>query len=227
MRADATIVIPQFNYPELTARCVASLRRWDGPDWPILVVDDGSRPATRAWRALASDPQLTLVSCRHRGVTAAWNSGVLLAATPLVVLVNNDVVWTGPALAELLQPLRAGRAQLVGARWRHEPRLPPGAGSQRLLAGWCLALARDTSRRLHGFDDRLELYFSDTDFQLRVRRLRAADDPDPLLCVDVPLRHAGHGTTRALPERQAAWRRDAARFREKWRDFLSDAAGTA
>lgn len=235
---DITLIIPQYQQSERTRECVASVRRHEAAAWPIVVIDDGSAPAHRALLR-EDDPQTRFVSVRHRGLTAAWNIGVRLAETELVVLVNNDVRWSGPVVDGLAQPLRDKTALVTGVAWREErwwpsrwkEALPP----RPLLAGWCWAFRRQTWLELGGFDESLELYFSDTDFQLRVLRESQGSSAKcqgfnrnaaclalgtwPLALGSqpfAPLHHAAHGTTKQLPDRREQWERDRRRFQEKW-----------
>lgn len=213
---DTTVIIPQYGQPELTARCVASLRQHETARWPVLIVDDGSPPADRCLRRAARDNSERFVSVRHRGVTAAWNIGCRLAETEFVVLVNNDVLWQGPALAELRQSLSRGGGTIAGVGWRTERECPAAFASEvqhpAFVEGWCWGFARETWRRLGGFDESLRLYFSDTDFQYRAGRELQGER----VVSRVPLHHAGHRSTRLLGDRRRQWRRDRQRFLEKW-----------
>jgi FMN phosphatase YigB (HAD superfamily) len=40
----ATLIIPQYNQPELTVQAIESLRRHDSHHWPIVVVANGCSP---------------------------------------------------------------------------------------------------------------------------------------------------------------------------------------
>lgn len=235
---DITLIIPQYQQSERTRECVASVRRHEAAAWPIVVIDDGSAPAHRAL-VREDDPQTRFVSVRHRGLTAAWNIGVRLAETEFVVLVNNDVRWSGLVVEGLIRPLRDETTLVAGVAWREERwwpstwkgTLPP----RPLLAGWCWAFRRRTWRELGGFDESLELYFSDTDFQLRVlresqgSRAKCQGFNREASCLALgtwplalssqpfaPLHHAAHGTTKQLPDRREQWERDRRRFQEKW-----------
>jgi mycofactocin system glycosyltransferase len=87
-RPDATVVIPVKDRPELLDRCLAAL----GHDYPVIVVDDGSR-----------DPQATAaVAARHGakvvlrpvngGPAAARNTGLAEVRSEFVVMVDSDCV---------------------------------------------------------------------------------------------------------------------------------------
>lgn len=234
--SSVAVVIPQYGQSSLTQACLASLRRWEGNELPVLIVDDGSEPVHRQWWPVPSrslngnDGDVTsatrYISLRHRGVTAAWNAGIRLAPeAEIILLVNNDVHWQGPVISRLMECFQSPETLLVGAEWRIEKGRPATLReawpSRRLLAGWCWAFRRSTWSALGGLDESLELYYSDTDFQLRI--LQAAGWPEirpdgkcAMRVNRVPLRHAGHRSARRLPDRQAQWSRDRQRFLEKW-----------
>jgi GT2 family glycosyltransferase len=226
MAADVTIIIPQFNRCDLTRRCVTSLMEMNPQPPPLLVADDGSAEA-------ALDPDLTWLSSHarvlrlpHQGVTAAWNAAAQAAQTRWLIFLNNDALSLGPWIDRLLEPLRMGAAEMTGVEWRLDRDLPPSLRTLlpqgRLLAGWCFAIARHRWLDLGGFDPSLALYFSDTDLQLRL--LADSAKASPLLGVEgLPLIHAGHATTRRLPDRRRQWRRDRDQLLAKWNALLSPA----
>ena len=219
MALDATIVIPQFNQARLTCECIASLRHAERQVWPVVVVDDGSESAERGLLQSAKLEGVEVLARARGGVTAAWNAGAAAANTPFVVFLNNDVLFGGPSIDRLVEPLRSGEAAVVGAAVREERLLPDELlrrlPVRRFVEGWCLAVAMDEFRSLGGFDEAMRLYWSDTDFQLRavVRRLGREQT---LVSVRVPLRHLGHRTAHGIGERRRQWQADRDVFIAKW-----------
>src|SRR5262245_53355147 len=208
---DATIVVPQYGNSELTIACVRSLRAVHAACWPVLVVDDGS--PTLALRTLllnlATIANVTVLPQQRQGVTAAWNRAADLATTPFLVFLNNDTVSDGEWLDRLLQPIRERQAVVSGARFRRETALPRSV-LQRLptedfLEGWCFAVAVDDWSGVGAFDERLRVYFSDTDFQARIVDSCDSDATTLTAVPGLPVRHVGHQTTRRLPERRVIW----------------------
>ncbi|MFV0445866.1 MAG: glycosyltransferase family 2 protein [Planctomycetaceae bacterium] len=222
MSRDATLIIPQCNQLDLTRRCCQTLQRTQTV-WPeILIVDDGSDVDLLSDALPELDACGDLLQLPHRGVTAAWNSGCEAARTRWVILLNNDVWSLGPWCEQLLAPLRAGVATLTGVEWRDERQLPAALAGrwERWLSGWCLAIERSRLLDLGGFDPDLALYFSDTDLQIRLRRM--ASPVDPLLAVSgLPIRHAGHQTAHRLRDVREQWQRDRRTFHRKWRHLGS------
>jgi len=211
---DATIVIPQHERSELTLATVRALRRHETRRWPIVVVDDGSSAeAAAALERLPDDVQ----SLRqpHRGVTAAWNLALQHVTTPVVILLNNDVLIDGAWVGRLIEPVRCGWAAVSGVERRREGAVPADVlqqvGRSEFVAGWCWAFRAADARALGGFDPTLWLYFSDTDLQARL-----LGNADVAIVDGLPLRHVGHQSTRSLAGRGAQWRADRARFVSKW-----------
>lgn len=218
--ADATIVVPQFEQAELTRDCIRSLRAHESKLWPIVLVDDGS---TSAWHEMLADVPLDglqVVEQPHRGVTAAWNFGARLASTDYLVFLNNDTMVDGPIVDRLVGPLCEDAAVVTGCELRHEARLPRSVAARlpsvEFLSGWCFAVSARLFEQVGGFDETLELYWSDTDFQSRLLR-HCGVGVEKLACLsDLPIRHLWHRTAHTLNDHREQWRRDRARFFRKW-----------
>lgn len=221
MRADATIIIPQHNRAELTIATVHALRRAESTAWPVIIVDDGSNPeAVAAVRSAL--PEVTLHEQAHHGVTRAWNAALRRSTTTYLVFLNNDVQITGAWVDALLEPLRTCSNLLSGVTLRRERAVPEWLlqriGRSEFAAGWCFAVDRVAALAAGGFDERFRLYFSDTDFQARLLN-SPQTRREPAVVERLPLRHAGHCSTRRLPSRREIWRQDRARFIRKWQSI--------
>lgn len=238
---DATIIIPQRGQSELTHATIAALRHFELCPWPIIVVDDGSPAAASEQLHAIEDSSLFFLEQPPKGITAAWNLALDRVTTPFAVLLNNDVQITGPWVDRLTHPLRQHAAQVTGVEWRDEPDLPMPLAGTSLLAGWCFAFPVSVWQEIHGFDEALTLYYSDTDFQARllmkslhldrpsaIRRTNipatssemAAELPAVLTVVErLPLRHLAHQSTRVLPDRALRHAADRQQFLQKWRLF--------
>ena len=207
------------------------------PSTPVIVVDDGSSAADLRIVQNASFPQVEIISNQPHGVTAAWNCGARAAlsrgdgcgsrrddrrgvstgTSPAIVFLNNDTLTTGPWLDEFLTPLNRGRI-LCGLALRHEQEadfLP--AASRLFVAGWCFGCRLRHWQAVGGFDERLRLYFSDTDFQLRIRQhcgVTTATRDD--ISAGLPITHLGAGTTQGIATRRSQWSADRDVFRRQW-----------
>jgi GT2 family glycosyltransferase len=209
-----TIIIPQFNHPELTLHAIRSLRRFDSHRWPILIVDNGSSAESLRQMHELDDPDTEILALPRQGLTAAWNIAARQCRTATLVFLNNDTLSSGPWVGELLSPLERHATRISGVELRRETHLHPAI---ELLSGWCFAFGRDTFQAVEGFDESLALYFSDTDFQLRVRS-HFADSAIPAwtALAGLPLSHLSHGTAHQLSNQRPLWRADRDRFQARW-----------
>lgn len=127
-----SIVIPTWNAGPLVERCLRALKDHGEADRAeIVVVDDGGVDDT-AGRISAAFPETVLV--RHdenRGFAAACNTGMARASHHVVVLLNNDVIATGPFLDPLLSHFRDERVFAVNPRVSRTGDGRPGGGLVR------------------------------------------------------------------------------------------------
>lgn len=216
-----TVILPQFGRSELTIGAVRSLQRYHRPgSFNAVVVDDGSslNDLKCLQKSISGDVQI-VTHPRRLGVTRAWNLGTVYATGEIVVFLNNDTLTKGPWLDRLTGPLIRGESQLCGCRARQEPDLPQAFRSLRptaeMIDGSCFAISRELLCELQGFDERFELYYSDTDLQCRLIEL--SRERQPLRVVNgLPLSHLGHRSADQLPDRRKIWRGDRRRFLRKW-----------
>lgn len=105
-QAVAVAVVVSFrDRPPLLASTLESLAKQTLADHEVLLVDDGSSPASlAAARALATgDPRVRLLAApadRPPGACRARNAGVRAARAPLVVFLDSDDQLVSTALAE-------------------------------------------------------------------------------------------------------------------------------
>lgn len=148
----------------------------------------------------------------RQGLSKAWNQGAERAVGDALIFLNNDTLTHAPWIHTVLDRL-AEDAWIIGAGERREHSLNTqdlGIPSN-YLQGWLLAMRTSTWHALEGFDERFQLYFSDTDFQAR-----AVDADYSLYLEHLAVTHTGHATTRKRPDRSAVWNADRQRFLDKW-----------
>jgi GT2 family glycosyltransferase len=101
-RTKVSVVIPTWNGRDLLKACLQALTTQTLEPAEIIVVDNGSHDGTADWlRATQSHVTLVTLS-KNRGVATAFNTGIAKASTPLVALLNNDVIAEPAWLAELV-----------------------------------------------------------------------------------------------------------------------------
>jgi glycosyltransferase involved in cell wall biosynthesis len=112
---DVEIVLPCLDEAAALPAVLATL-----PDWPVLVVDNGSTDDTaavaRAWGA-------RVVVEPRRGYGAAVHTGLSHARAELVAVLDGDGSLDAAALPTLADAVRTGRADLAVGR-----RVPAGPG---------------------------------------------------------------------------------------------------
>jgi glycosyltransferase involved in cell wall biosynthesis len=206
-----SIVLPTYNRLPLLRRAVASVIAQTFGDWELIVVDDGSTDATRAYLEAIGDARVRPIWLDHRGdLTSARSAGLRHARGEWVAFLDSDDLWLPDKLASQLRRLAehpAYRWSCTGyllvdtdenplpgrsARLRHPP---SGRVLERLLAFEAgvsvvtVLVQRSLIDEIGGFDPALPIR-SDYDFILRL---------------------AARGGTCALPENLALVREHAGR----------------
>jgi glycosyltransferase involved in cell wall biosynthesis len=106
IRGLASVIIPSWNQIEYTRKCLSALFRQTGPNWELVVVNNGSTDGTGDYLAGVQDASpvpVTLISnATNRGFPAAINQGLQYARGEYLVLLNNDVVVTEGWLDQLV-----------------------------------------------------------------------------------------------------------------------------
>ena len=106
VRGLTSIIIPCWNQLEFTRKCIAALFRQTGPNWELIVVNNGSTDGTADYLGGIQDcspvPVTVIANGTNRGFPAAINQGLEYARGEHLVLLNNDVVVTDGWLGQLI-----------------------------------------------------------------------------------------------------------------------------
>ena len=102
----ASVIIPCWNQQEFTRKCIPALFRQTGPNWELIVINNGSTDGTGDYLAGVQDvspvPVTVIANATNRGFPAAINQGLQYARGEYLVLLNNDVVVTDGWLDQLV-----------------------------------------------------------------------------------------------------------------------------
>jgi len=142
-----SIIIPSLHRPDLTRRCLESIRiqGLKPEEWEVVVVENEAREG-----AILGDPlpantrriQLT----ENLGTTGSINCGILATASEFVLLLNNDVELGPQFLQLLLGALRDERYGFATGKLlqAQNPAFLDGAGDALIQAGAAYRLGHNT-----------------------------------------------------------------------------------
>jgi GT2 family glycosyltransferase len=197
-RTKTSIVILNWNQPELTRRCLSSVAALADQDFDILVIDNGSNPDNFDLLQEICRGRCRLLRLDHnRGFAGGMNFGIqdaLQRGFEFVWLLNNDAFPESGSLGFLVQAMERepqlaavtpriygsdGQEQHVGARlnwYTGENRelsaqqMSPSAGRNCWLTGAALFLRASALKWVGGFDEKFFAYWEDVDLCFRFRR---------------------------------------------------------
>ena len=95
MPPDVSVVVPTYNRRASVDRLLRALAEQTYPSerFEVLVIDDGSTDGTADHvRLLRPQYELRLLMQAHQGPAEARNLGVAMAAAPLILFLDDDVV---------------------------------------------------------------------------------------------------------------------------------------
>jgi glycosyltransferase involved in cell wall biosynthesis len=171
-----TVVVPVRNAEEIIGPCLESIVAARPRE--VIVVDGKSTDRTRE---IAASYPVSILSDEGRGLPAARRIGAEMAGTPLVALIDADVVLPPGSLERLVDEfasdgytaLQAGLHSVSGPgywgralAWHHR------TGRSRRWFGVVATVFERESLLRHGFDDRF-LSGEDIDLRWRLRRAGA------------------------------------------------------
>lgn len=210
-------VILHYRDWSRTETCLRTLRA-GGYRGSVLVVDNGSDGAAPSWlRAPELGPLDLLPLPENRGFQGGMNAGMrwaLAAGADVVVLVNNDVAFTGNSVDQFAATLMAhpelGGTSAVNCDETGRPvtgrkvprrlmRVFPAYREDHTMTFACAALTRECLEEVGLLDERFFMYWGDLEYRARMRRHGFRPAADPAASVT----HPGGGSRPAddLPRR--------------------------
>jgi succinoglycan biosynthesis protein ExoM len=135
--ADITVVVPTYRRPGSLTRLLAGLAaQADPPPYQLVVVDNDPEPhpepALPAGARLVREPVA--------GAAAARNRGIAETTTPLLAMLDDDVVPDPGWLRQLAEPVLAGRADVAGGRVLLDPAATRPTWLSPAIEGYLTAL---------------------------------------------------------------------------------------
>ncbi|MGI9950905.1 methyltransferase domain-containing protein [Moorellaceae bacterium AZ2] len=223
-----SIVVPVFNGPRVTEKCLEAITRYTSVPYEIIVVDNGSDKATQeVINKVASSKQNIVVvrNSENQGYPRACTQGLARARGEYIVIINNDVLvtphWDKRILAVFARDSSMG---IVGPRTNYcagpqvvtdcrydentldswaEKWYLKHAGSLRgasRLIGFLWMMKREVVEKIGGFDPLFGLgNYEDDDYCLRAQLAGFK----LAIADDVFVHHYGSQSFRKIPETYA------------------------
>jgi GT2 family glycosyltransferase len=108
-----TVVVTNYNGRAVLSRTIQTVRDVLGPDVPVIVADDGSDDGSVEDLAQRFPDVLIVSPGRHTAqLNVVRNVGIKAATTPLVFLLDNDILVTPGCFEELLRVMRSSDSVL-------------------------------------------------------------------------------------------------------------------
>ena len=163
--AKVTVVIPNYNGEKFMKDCLDSLLAQrsaedDGPDFDIIIVDNGSTDASPEIIKGFMSPRLRLIRLdKNYGFSRAVNEGIKASESEYVILLNNDTVVMPDFVDKLVKAIEADdKIFSVNARMlkMSEPEKLDSAGDLYCALGWAFARGKDKQASL--YDKRSDIF---------------------------------------------------------------------
>jgi len=110
-----SVVMPVYNVEAYVAEAIQSVLAQTFTDFELIIVDDGGTDASLAICRSFSDPRITIVSQRNRGLAGARNTGIAAARGEFVALLDSDDRWLPEKL--MLHVIHLDNASAIGVSY--------------------------------------------------------------------------------------------------------------
>jgi len=136
-----SIIIPVYNVKCYLRDCLTSVIAQTYPDYEVICVNDGSKDGSLALlkEYQTKYPQITIISQRNKGLSAARNAGIRAAKGDYLFLLDGDD-WIRPNTLEMLVQNQHGEDLVCFNGWRYfedGPHEEPDDGIEEAqLTGW-------------------------------------------------------------------------------------------
>ena len=232
--APCDIIIPIWNQPNLTDRCLKSLLASGESGLRLILVDNGSGDPTQElldrFRSESPVPVEILRNISNLGFIKAVNQGIRASRNPWVCLLNNDTVTTRGWLSEMIRVAesdpRIGLVNPTSNSLGFRPgRLPIDAYAEELRSqsgrwselstalGFCLLARRCLFDRIGLLDESYGMgNFDDDDLSKRIR----AEGLMPVRACGAYVYHEEKASFRKLPGWEKEFEKNRRIFEARW-----------
>jgi GT2 family glycosyltransferase len=226
-----SVVIVTWNSAESVGTTIPPLVEQLREDDELIVVDNDSQDRTVELVAELAPAVRVLQMESNTGFAAAANSGAEVAGCELLLLLNPDARPLPGFRDAIARPLTDGRGwaawmglvvcnegrevntagnpvHFTGLAWAGEhgqPRAKMAAREVTALSGACLAIPRQTFRRLGGLPESFFLYHEDIDLSMRLRLEGERVGLEPAAVVDHEYEFEGTAKMRWLERNRWAF----------------------
>ncbi len=233
-QAPCDIVIPIWNQPELTQRCLASVQTTTRNPFRLILIDNGSDAPTQEaldrFKAKASCDVQIIRNPKNLGFIKAVNQGIRRATAPWICLLNNDTVVTSGWLEEMIRVAsndpKIGLVNPTSNSLGFKPTgisLDQYAGQLKAQAGqwtelttalgFCLLSRRNLYEQVGLLEESYGMgNFDDDDLSNRVKQ-------QGMRCVRASAAYVHHeekASFRNLPNWEAAFERNRRQYEARW-----------
>jgi len=230
----ASLIIPTYARPDRLAQCLEAATQLQGPDFEVIVVDDGSpRPIAPVCDGFSDRLQISCHRQENMGPGMARNKGAQHARGQLLLFTDDDCLPDPLWLASIATAFERDPGALYGGMVLNGlANNPYAAASQDIqtflyqsdasalafFASNNLACGRETFLQLGGFSEHLPRASEDREFSMRWR-----NSGRPVHFVDQAIVHHFHDLTlRSFCQQHFNYGRGAKDLAK-----LADAAGIA
>jgi len=174
-----SVVVSCYNKREIIGECIRSILNQNYENYELIVVDDGSTDGSIEAIKKFNSIQMKVIQIRHKGVSAAKNTGIKHARGSIVLFIDGDCILDKEGLRELSKSFSSPEIGCVGGRLL-------AINSQNLIAktvelmqngverkwpfGANVAYRREALEKIGGFDEHMEAG-EDVDLFLRAVKL--------------------------------------------------------
>lgn len=179
---DIEAVITSFNQGDMILEAVHSLCEQTVLPAKIIIVDDGStdKNSLDILNTIKADPTvpvpIVIIQQQNNGVSAARNTGIRRAETPMVLVLDGDDKVEPSYIEQVRQLLYENTSMVAASSWMNTFGVlnsiicPSGGGISEFLSHNCCPathiLRREIWEKCGGYDESMRTGFEDWDFFL-------------------------------------------------------------